>query len=107
LRSLGARGCYLLAPGELSFSGCAALTLKSLGSARLRRFATGRARQDVGSIALSSPFRARAGHTRGVAARRRPSYVLGDAKFVLQGIGEVYRVTRFDGAGSLKLAWRF
>jgi len=70
--SLGGARLLLACAGRAEFFGCAALTLIIVAARGYGGFATRTRGDRFGSIRAVSPFRARAGHTRGVAARRRP-----------------------------------
>ncbi|HEX3853823.1 MAG TPA: hypothetical protein VHW01_22825, partial [Polyangiaceae bacterium] len=107
-RTLGARACFELAPGDLSVAGCAALADNHLTARGYGVTQPGRAATDVGSAWLGARVQLALGEHAAVQFDAGPSYILGDANFVLQGgVGEVHRITHFDAAGSLKLAWRF
>ncbi len=107
LRGAGARACYVLAPGTVSFAGCAGGSVNHLAARGYGVTEPGHAATDIGALSLSVRMAVAIGTHASLRLDAGPSYILGDAKFVLASIGEVYRATRFDGAGSLKLAWQF
>jgi hypothetical protein len=112
LRTFGARACLELAPGDLSFAGCGALADNHLSASGYGVMQPDRKATDVGSVWLGARAQLALGEHAALQLDAGPSYVLGDANFVLAGttvgeVREVHRVTRFDAAGSLKFAWRF
>jgi hypothetical protein len=111
LRTFGARACFELAPGDLSFAGCGALADNHLSATGYGVMQPDRKATDVGSVWLGARAQLALGEHAALQLEAGPSYILGHAKFVLAEMPgtdvEVHRVTLFDAAGSLKFAWRF
>jgi hypothetical protein len=107
LRSFGARACYEVAPGALSFAGCGALSDNHIAARGYGVTQPGSAATDIGALWLGARFQLALGRHAALVLDVGPDYIFGGANFVLTRIGAVYKVTRFDAAGSLKLAWRF
>ena len=83
LRTFGARVCFELAPGELSFAGCGALadnhlTARGYGVSQPERAAT-----DVGSVWLGPRAQLALAEHAAIQFDAGPSYILGHANFVL------------------------
>ena len=110
LRSLGARACFELAPGTLSFAACGGASTNHLSARGYGVSNPGSSSTNLGAVALSVRVALALGSHASLRLDAGPSYILGQAKFVLADDAdtrEVYGATLFDAAGSLKLAWRF
>jgi len=107
LRTFGARACAVLAPGDLNFAACLDGSLNQLSARGFGVSEPSTARTNVGGVGLAVRTELRLGEHAGLRLDAGPTYMLGDANFVLAGVGAVYRITRFDAGGSLKFAWRF
>lgn len=113
LRSFGARGCVVLAPGDVSFAACAGGSTNHITAKGYGVEFPGEKATDVGALSLGVRVEFHLGKHAAVRLDAGPSYVLGKASFVLTPGGanaaplSVYDVTSFDARGSLKLAWAF
>ncbi len=107
LLSLGARACFGLLPGRVSIAGCAAFSENRVRARGYGVSQPGSATTHIGAASLGVRVQLALGSHASLRLDAGPGLLLGDANFVLAGIGAVYRVTRFDAGGSLKLAWHF
>ncbi len=115
LRSFGARGCAVLAPGDLSFGACASGSVNHLAAQGYGITFPNNQETNVGAVSLAVRMELRFSAHASLRLDAGPSYMLGQAKFTVQNANPsasdgrtlVYQITSFDAGGSLKLAWRF
>ncbi|HTA92354.1 MAG TPA: hypothetical protein VK745_22405, partial [Polyangiaceae bacterium] len=120
LRSFGARGCAVLAPGDLSFAACVGGSVNHLAAQGYGVTFPSNNETNVGAVSLAVRVELRFSAHTSLRLDAGPSYMLGQARFVLNTnpsadttctLGRectpVYQITSFDAGGSLKLAWRF
>jgi hypothetical protein len=114
VRSFGARSCAVLAPGDLSFAACFGASLNHVAATGYGVTSPGTRAVEVGALSLAVRVELHFSSHASLRLDAGPSYMLGDANFVLQNSTDpamvpatVYQITSFDAGGSLKLAWRF
>lgn len=114
LRSFGARGCAVLAPGDLSFAACAGGSVNHVAAQGYGVIFPSTQETNVGALSLAVRMELRFSAHAALRLDAGPSYMLGHANFVLNtnpaasdSKTRVYQITSFDAGGSLKLAWRF